>query len=161
MSQFLPREFNLMKNQLKHDEGFRPTVYTCTQGVKTVGYGRNIKANWFTDDEVLEIIEHEGISKDLAQKWLVESLNELLEQLDEKLECFGELNVPRKAVLVNMAYNIGIKGLMGFKKMLAAIDDNDFEKAASEMLDSRWANQVPIRAQRLTKQMRSGNWVGF
>jgi lysozyme len=59
-------------------------------------------------------------------------------------------------VLCDMAFNIGVSGLMQFRKMLAAIEANDFERAADEMKKSKWARQVPVRAAALERMMRTG-----
>ena len=57
----------------------------------------------------------------------------------------------------NMGYQLGIAELMGFKRMLAAMERGDYEAAAREMLDSKWARQdSPGRARRLAERMRRG-----
>ena len=57
-----------------------------------------------------------------------------------------------------MAFNLGLSGLMSFKKMIAAIEVGDFETASYEMLNSKWANQVTNRAHELAEQMLTGEW---
>jgi lysozyme len=69
---------------------------------------------------------------------------------------FDKLTETRKAVLLNMALNLGRSRLAGFKRFLEAIHAEAWEQAASEMLDSRWRQQVGDRAVRLAKQMRDG-----
>jgi lysozyme len=59
--------------------------------------------------------------------------------------------------MINMAFNLGFAGMMKFKKMIAAIEKKDFEQAATEMLNSRWADQVGERADRLAKMMFTGD----
>lgn len=78
-------------------------------------------------------------------------------ELDRALPWWRTLNNPREDVLVNMAYQMGLHRLLGFKKALAAMLAGDFEEAAREMLDSAWARQTPRRARRLAEQMRTGN----
>ena len=68
------------------------------------------------------------------------------------------LSPERQAVLVNMAFNLGIAGLLAFKRMLAACERGEYAAAAREMLDSVWAKQVGARAVRLAEQMRTGEW---
>ena len=58
-----------------------------------------------------------------------------------------------------MAFNLGVNGLLGFRKTLALIEAGDYTKASVEMLDSKWARQVKGRATRLSEQMRTGKWV--
>ena len=62
-----------------------------------------------------------------------------------------------KAIITNMAFNMGKKGVAGFDKMLAAIKAQDWETAAKEMEDSKWFNQVGDRAKRLVERMRNLN----
>jgi lysozyme len=70
----------------------------------------------------------------------------------------GDKMDARRGVLVNMAYNLGVTGLLSFKKMLSAYKKGAFVEAAQHMLDSKWAKQVGDRAKRLAEQMRSGEW---
>jgi lysozyme len=57
-----------------------------------------------------------------------------------------------------MAFNMGVRGLLNFKKMLAAVETGQWGVAAKEMLDSTWAHQVPQRAARLAQQMEDNLW---
>jgi lysozyme len=57
-----------------------------------------------------------------------------------------------------MVFNLGMTGFTKFKKTIAAIEDGDFDKAAEEMVDSRWTSQVGYRAYELADQMKSGEW---
>lgn len=66
----------------------------------------------------------------------------------------------RQAVVLNMAFNLGINRLMLFRRMRGAYDGGDYERASIEMLDSRWADQVGRRATELAQQMRTGQWQG-
>jgi len=63
----------------------------------------------------------------------------------------------RQRVLLDMAFNLGISGLLKFKRTLKAIRAKQYEKAAEMMLDSRWATQVGQRAKRLSKMMATGH----
>ena len=59
-------------------------------------------------------------------------------------------------VMANMSFNLGINRLMKFKNFLSAMQNNDWDKAAVEMLDSRWAIQVGPRAIRLKDRVLKG-----
>lgn len=72
---------------------------------------------------------------------------------------FGDLSEPRQAVLLNMAYQMGMTRLLGFHKALVAIRDTRWQDAWGQMLDSEWARQTRKRANRLAEQMRDGVWV--
>lgn len=71
---------------------------------------------------------------------------------------FQHLNDARQAVCIGMVFQLGLPRTLGFKHALAAMKAGDFEQAAVEMLDSGWAKQTPDRAQRMARQMASGEW---
>ena len=84
-------------------------------------------------------------------------------EVDGALPWSGALDDARRAVLVNMAFNMGLgvhgqSGLLGFTRMLGAVERGDYDRASAEMMDSRWAQQVGPRAQRLSRQMQTGEW---
>lgn len=126
---------------LKFDEGFRSLPYVCSAGKLTIGYGVNLNA---------------GISEAEADLLLRHRVQMLEEALSYAVHGYDALSRARKDVLVNMAYNLGLAGLLRFKKMLAAVELGQFSRAADEMLASRWADQVGDRAKRLAAQMRTG-----
>ena len=128
-----------LKEQLIRHEGLRLTVYDCPAGYKTIGVGRNI--------------EHKGITESEALYLLDNDIGYFTEQLEDNLIGFQELPEDKKAVLVNMAFNLGVNGLLKFKNMLAAITEERWEDASAEMLNSRWADQVGNRAIELAETM--------
>jgi len=131
----------LLRKQLKRHEGLRLKPYLDTVGKLTVGYGRNL-------DDV-------GISRGEADFMLdndIEMIARELETVDE----YRELDLMRKTVIANMAFNLGFRGLMGFKNMWTAIAQGNYEIAAAEMLNSKWAGQVGSRAIELAELMRTG-----
>lgn len=79
--------------------------------------------------------------------------------LQEKFTWSNGLNEARKAALVSLAYQMGLRGLYGFRHMLAAIEAEDYETASQEMLHSTWARQTPARAQRTSSMMRHGTFA--
>ncbi|RRS07652.1 glycoside hydrolase [Pseudoalteromonas sp. J010] len=129
--------------QIKKHEGFRRFPYLCTAGKLTIGYGRNL------DDS--------GINEDEAESLLASDVENAKAAVSRRINT-QHCNEARIAVLVNMAFNLGVTGLLNFRRMLQAVEKGDFETAALEMLDSRWAKQVPIRAQELAQQMICGEW---
>jgi len=131
----------LLKSQLERHEGLRMKPYRDTVGKLTVGYGRNL-------DDV-------GISRDEAGFMLDNDIDEVEKHL-ETVDEYNGLDPIRQTVLANMAFNLGFRGLMGFKKMWKAIARKDYTEAARQMLDSRWAHQVGYRAQELAQIMRTG-----
>jgi lysozyme len=124
--------------QLEIDEGFRATPYLDTVGVPTFGHG----LTYITQSESLDIV--------------ASRLQDLYWRLEVNHPWFTKLNAKRKSVILNMAYNLGYKGLLGFKKMIRNIELGDYVTASVEMLDSKWASQVGERALRLARIMREG-----
>ncbi len=127
---------------VKSDEGFSGLPYYDTEGYVTVGYGRALTRNPLTQPEA-EFLLHNDISKCVVDL--------------TGLPWFSKQTRGRKAALVNMRFNLGAKGFRGFKKMIAAIESKDYDEAAKQMLDSKWAKQVKGRAHRLAAVMSTGH----
>lgn len=128
--------------QIRRDEGIRKKPYTDTVGKLTVGIGRNLSDVGLSDEEVDFLYEND--------------LERAVDEARRLVPTFDILSETRKAVLVNMAFNLGGK-LAGFQKFLAAVSDGRYADAAKEMLNSMWAQQVGMRALRLSQQMESGD----
>jgi len=125
--------------QIKRDEGFRATPYKCTADKLTVGYGTNLEA---------------GITEHQAELLLIEQLKQNELALQRNLEFYSSAPEELQAVLHNMTYQLGISGLLKFKKTLEHMANREYKEASREMLDSRWARQTPLRAQRLSDRVR-------
>ena len=133
-----------LRNTLKRHEGCRLRPYKDSTGNLTIGYGRNL-------DSI-------GITMHEADYLLSGDIDSAVKTARHIVYNFDSLDEVRQEIVVNMAFNIGMK-LGGFRKMRLAIAEGDFDKAAEEMLDSRWAKQVGRRATELAEAMRSGQWV--
>lgn len=131
-----------LREQLSRDEGRRNRVYTDTVGKMTVGVGRNISDRAFSEDEIDRMLDN-----DMAM---------VRGQL-ATLPVYAGLDPVRQGVLENMCF-MGFERLLGFKKFFAALEVKDWTAASAEMLDSKWALQVGPRAQRLAKQILTGEW---
>jgi lysozyme len=127
---------------LGRDEGLRLKPYRCTAGKLTIGIGRNL------DDR--------GISKAEAAVMFQNDLDGAVAELDRALPWWRELNAVRQEVLINMAFNLGMPGLLKFVNTLAAVQRGDYERAAKGMRVSLWARQVGSRAERLAREMETG-----
>jgi lysozyme len=125
-------------------EGVRLKPYRDTVGKLTIGIGRNLDDRGITREEAEYLL-----SNDISDVWL---------RLVSLLPFFARLDTVRQSILLDMAFNLGVPGLMAFKNTLAAIGDGRYADAAAGMLASRWAEQVGRRAQRLSEMMRTGNW---
>ena len=126
---------------IKHHEGFVEHVYDDSLGIPTIGYGFAIK------DLILE--------EDLCDEILLRKLRILGRSVMGKFPFFDSLPSDCKDVLMEMCYQLGVTGVSKFKKALKAMDDGDWEKAADEMLDSKWAKQTPGRAKEMSDIIRS------
>lgn len=101
---------------------------------------------------------HEGLewTQETADQALVQDRERAVRALDQGLSWWRTLSDLRQDVLANMCFNMGLGKLEGFHMMLGACQRHDYETAAAEMLDSKWARQVKSRADRLAKQMSAG-----
>lgn len=130
-----------LKAMLERDEGRKPFYYKDTKGLLTIGVGRCLDATPLSPDEIDYLY-----GNDLRRAKAVVG----------KFFDTSSLGEKRLAVLVNMAFNLGEKGLKKFVKMRHAIESGDFELAAREMINSKWYVQTGERAKRLVKMMREG-----
>lgn len=137
-----------LKSQLIREEGAESCAYQDSLGFWTIGVGRLIdsrKGNGLSNDEINYLLENDIKTKTrevlLALPWM------------------PRLSEPRQAVLIGMAFQMGIGGLLKFKRTLGSIEDGQYTEAAAEMLDSAWAQQTPARAHRMAKQMETGEWT--
>lgn len=128
-----------LKEQLVRHEGLRLTVYDCPAGYKTIGVGRNLEGKGITEEEALYLLEND--------------INYFTEQLRDNLDWFDDIPEEKQQILVNMAFNLGVAGLMNFKNMLSAVEEGRWSDASTEMLDSKWADQVGTRAIELSGAM--------
>lgn len=126
---------------LKRHEGFRAKPYQDTEGYLTIGYGINLDA---------------GISKEEAEMILAHRVRKIQFDLISRLPYWNRLSPARQDVLINMAYNLGVAGLMKFKITLNMIEAERYEEAAKQMLQSKWAKQVGRRAIELSIMMKKG-----
>lgn len=129
---------------LASNEGLALTPYRDSKNTISIGYGRNLTLRGITERE--------------AAYLLANDVKDYLARIPSVLPWFSSLGEVRQAVLVDMCHNLGLRGLLAFRKMLSALAKGDSEEAAREMLDSLWAKQVGNRATRLAEMMRSNEW---
>ena len=129
-------------DDLKLDEGFRPSPYRDSVGKLTIGYG------WNLDARPMRIQE--------AEVRLISDIAEAVAELTWAFPWFVGMSDNRKRALINMCFNMGMTKLRGFTKMIRALAREDYETAAAEALDSKWSAQVGARAQRIAELMRNG-----
>lgn len=131
-----------LRDQLLRHEGLRLKMYNDSLGISTIGCGHNLR--------------DKPISKKAAMQILDDDIQDATDDLVSALPWVSNLDWPRKAVLINMAFNLGISGLLGFTNTLHAISIGKWKDAHDEMLKSKWATQVGPRAIELARIILTG-----
>ncbi|MDX9690525.1 MAG: glycoside hydrolase family protein [Alphaproteobacteria bacterium] len=134
-----------LAEELKSDEGIVPHAYQDHLGYWTIGCGRLIdrrKGGGLSEDEIMYLL-----GNDIAK---------VHQQVRSALPWFDGLTDTRKRALCNMAFQMGINGLLGFKNTLALIQAGKYAEAADNALKSKWAQQTPARAKRVADMIRKG-----
>lgn len=131
-----------LKKMLMRDEGVRYTLYHCPAGYPTIGVGRNLEAVGLRPSEVSFMLNND--------------IDYFYNKLSKECLWFNDIGEVRQMVLVNMAFNLGLRGLLSFKNMIQAIKLRKWDEAAEQMLDSKYARQVGDRAKRLAEQLATG-----
>ncbi len=141
-----------LREELKVDEGCINEIYLDHLGYHTFGIGHLIT------DKDKEWGEPVGtpISTKRINECFKNDIEIVFKELDRSLSWWRELPDDIQLVLANMCFNLGITRLKKFKKFLTALSEKDWELAATEMMDSRWATQVKQRAVRLQKRVLKG-----
>lgn len=145
------QQLSLLSAELERDEGKVPYAYPDSRGFWTIGIGRLIdkrKGGRLTEDEI--------------QYLFANDVKEKTADLDRELPWWRSLSPVRQRVLLNMCFNLGIgsrnppSGLLAFKNTLQAVKEGRWGDAANGMLESKWADQVGERADRLAEMMKKG-----
>lgn len=151
-----------LEAELIRDEGEELKVYRCTANKRSIGVGRNLddvgisKAESAALGITLASVLKNGITRTQSRALLANDIDACERQLDAKLPWWRGLSDVRQRVLLNMCFNLGITGLLGFKNTLAKMQRGDFAAAAAGMRASLWARQVGARAERLATMMEKG-----
>lgn len=132
--------------QLRIHEGVREKVYLCSAGYETIGVGRNISESGL------------GLSSDEIDYLLSNDIKRCQQEMEFNFDWFKELDDVRRDAMINLCFNIGVTSLKKFSKAIAAMNVHDYETAAMEFLDSRWASQVGTRALDVTDMIRTGDY---
>lgn len=133
---------DILRPQLRIDEGWKRKPYRDSLGVLSIGCGRNLEGKGLRDSEIDFMLDNDIADAERDARSLVCS--------------FDDLTPARQAVLVNMSFNLGRERLARFVNFLGAVREQRWEDAAEHMCDSVWASQVGDRAKRLAEQMRKG-----
>ncbi len=166
------------RDQLIKDEGLKLFPYRCTAGKLTIGVGRNLDDNPLTADECMvflmarpqiklnnteikevrklltaEFIQN-GITEDEAYYLLDNDIEKVSNELRKNLPWIASAPVEVQNILTNMAFQMGIRGLLTFRNTLRHIQNGYYNLAAENMKKSLWFRQTPGRARRLIKRMK-------
>lgn len=143
-----------LKESIKRFEGLELKPYYCPNNKLSIGYGRNL--------------EDRGISKNEADYLLNNDILNIKLELEDKLPIFKKLDDVRRNVLLEMAFNMGVPKLLGFKKTIQYLKNGDYLEASKEMLNSKWhedfkkyapnTKEELLRSSILSKLMREGKF---
>ena len=158
MSERIEQDERFLRQLMRHegsrkDKRGRHVAYRCPAGALTIGYGHNLDAN-----PIAGVGEGDVLYEDEARELLIADVERFGRELDKKLPWWRELDEPRQAVLLNMAFNMGVPRLMKFRRTLQAVREQRWDDARTGMLTSNWACQVKSRAPELASQMLTGRW---
>lgn len=131
-----------LRLQITKHEGIELMPYRCTSDKLTIGVGRNL------DDR--------GISHETAMQMLDEDIDICINELQQTVSYWDDLPEKVQEALCNLCFNMGISRLMAFKKTFGFLREGMYEKAADELLESRYANQVGQRAIDVANMIREG-----
>ena len=127
--------------QLRFHEGVESKPYKCSAGYLTIGVGRNIEERGLSEDEIDFLLDND--------------IDIVMKEVLVKFDWFKNLSEVRKRVVADMIFNLGLPRFSQFKNMIKAIEDEDWTEASEQMMDSKWADQVGSRAQRLRVMMET------
>ena len=135
-------------SKIVEHEGIKRFAYTDTLSYVSVGIGRCLDAK-----------KGKGLSVDECFYLLANDIKDLKSELS-KFDWYNKQNYVRQGALIEMAFNLGVNGLINFKKMIVCLDGGNFESAAKEMADSTWATQIGInRLKDLQSRIRLGYYA--
>ena len=129
-------------DSIKKHEGFSSVVYKCTADKLTIGYGKRVK--------------YLKVTKEQAEEWLKEDVEHLKYVMADKYEWFLPAPQEVRDIVIEMAYQLGVKSFSAFRKTIYLIAHRDYKGASVEMLDSKWARvDTPSRALDLSERMKN------
>ena len=138
-------EMSRLLQSVKKHEGYRNKVYLDTLGKRTVGVGHLCVEDFWEDNKEYEekflmtILEHD--------------LQTAIKGAERLLKDCPVLDDLAKEIIIEMVFQLGETGVSKFKNMLKALKVPDYQTAAIEMLDSKWAKQTPERAAGMSSEM--------
>ena len=144
-------------SELKRDEGVKAYPNRCSEGYLTIGVGFNLDANSLPKSIVNDLLIMHGLTEKLIKELLDVSINTAINEVAKLFPKWRQVSAARQRVLINMALNLGYDKYKEFVKFWAAMGIRDYPEATKQMLDSVWAGQVGVRADRLADMMERGS----
>ncbi len=117
--------------------------YRDSRGILTIGVGRNLVKKGISRTEALYLLSND----------ITECFTEL-----SKMDFFISQNEVRQCVLIDMCFNLGLEGLMEFRKMICALKEQNYNAAAEEIRNSKAALETGSRYPKLAYYMERGAW---
>ena len=136
-----------LKNRIKQHEGFLDRVYMDILGKATIGYGHLLTE----EDDFVEGVVYD---KDILEALFEKDFSKAVQGAEELLKGY-DIALVAKEVIIEMVFQLGKTGVSKFKKMFEALKNNDYSRAAAEMLNSAWYRQTPSRCEELSNLMKS------
>lgn len=133
-----------LKQDLRNSEGVHRYVYKCPTGYYTIGVGRNVDRRG-----------KRGLTYKEIDMLLDDDIADVKGQLI-RYDWYDKLNNVRKNAIIEMSFNLGVKGVLRFKNMIKALESDNYKKASQEALSSLWAKQVKGRALRIAAMIKYG-----
>lgn len=150
---------NDMVQRLVMHEGCELMPYKCPAGYLTIGVGRNLETNPLTEEEKKVCGDYmRGITKNAAFYLLRNDIERVKRECSKNIPFFNALDAERRYCLIDMCFNLGIKGLLKFKNMLSAMGVGNWNVASSECLNSNYAKQTGQRARRIANTIKTGEF---
>lgn len=140
-----------LREELAEDEGCKFEIYLDHLGLPTCGIGHLIREQ---DEEYGQPVGT-PVSEERVRRLFNLDIIVTLEDCNRLFPDFAELPEEAQLIIANMCFQLGFPRLYKFKLFIEAINVRDWQKAADEMVDSRWHDQVPNRAKRLVGRMRN------
>lgn len=149
---------------LRHDEGEKLELYKDSEGFWTIGIGRLITKNPSYQEALGVLSSYTGdmtgrITQVQSEKFLTEDILRATRSIERSVlnKTYNQLNDARRMALVNMVFQLGLSGVLGFKKMIHHLQLGNWSAVAAEALDSKWARQTPNRARRVATVIKTGS----
>ena len=149
-------DMELWCQRLIEHEGLVLTPYYCPMGKLTIGVGHNLEDNPLTLEEKKALGDYRhGITENGAKMLLRRDITTCHEQLKKHIKCYQSLTPNRQYALIDMCFQLGIKGLKKFKMMLTELEKGNYDMAAFECITSAYARQTPKRAKKIAAVIKT------